>query len=208
MVTRWLQILAIPMALATVIIGYNFFKPTSTYWEIPVIMIQKVCRDGIGGELKNCEAKEVLVWAGRNQSEIRILAKSKSHDILNSLWANKLAKATRDKDLISARIQNASEYFKPGGDGLDKFLILARASLTKADRYSSSYEIIKEDVSYLDQGFWLYTAELTIVWESLEGIQDSEDIEISVRWIPTRDKLRNEMAQAIAASKVEVRKAK
>ena len=208
MLTRWLQILAIPMALGTVIVGYLFFKPTSTYWEIPVIMVQKVCRGGGADELKNCEAKEVLVWAGRDQSEIRILAKSKSHDILNSLWANKLARAARDKDIISARIQNASEYFEPGSDGLDKFLILGRSSLTKAERLSSSYEISKEDVSYLDQGFWLYTAEITIVWENLEGVQDSENIEISIRWIPTRDKLRNEMAQAIAASRVEVRRAK
>jgi hypothetical protein len=205
--SRWLQILAIPMALATGVIGYSFFKPTSTYWEIPVIMIQKVCREGLGDELKDCDAKEVLVWAGRNQSEIRILAKSKSRDILNALWANKLAKIERDKDLISARMQNASEYFIPGSEGLDRFLVLGRSSLTKAERLSSSYEITEEDVAYLDQGFWLYTAELTIIWESPEGIQDSERIDISIRWLPTRDKLRNELAQAIAAAKLEIRRA-
>jgi hypothetical protein len=172
-------------------------------------MIQKVCREGgMEDELQNCEAKEVLVWAGRNQSEIRILSKSKSHDILNALWANRLAKSSKDKDIISARIQTASEYFEPGTDGLDKFLILGRSSLTKAERLSSSYEISSEDVSYLDQGFWLYTASLTIIWQSLEGVQNSEKVEISIRWIPTQGALRNQMAKAIAASKLEVKRSK
>jgi hypothetical protein len=152
--------------------------------------------------------EEILVWAGRDQSEIRILSKSKSHDILNSLWANRLATGSRDKDIISARVQAASEYFEPDSDGLDRFLVLGRASLSKASRLSSSYEILKEDVSYLDQGFWLYTATLTIVWQSPEGVQDSETIDISIRWIPTRGASRNQMAKAIAASKLEVKSSK
>jgi hypothetical protein len=197
------------MAFGSLVMGYLFFKPTSTYWEIPVIMIQKICREGgIEDELKNCEAKEILVWAGKDQSEIRILSKSKSHDILNSLWANRLATGSRDKDIISARVQTASEYFEPDSDGLDRFLALGRASLSKASRLSSSYEILNEDVSYLDQGFWLYTAILTIVWQSPEGVQGSENIQISIRWIPTRGAFRNQMAKAIAASKLEVKSSK
>lgn len=211
--TSFIQILSIPMAFGTLILGYLFFKPVSTYWEIPVIMIEKNCNQAPSGEGsdKDCSASEILLWAGRDHAQIRLLARSKSREILNALWANRMASSKKEKNIIGARLQGASEYFYPESDGLERFLDLARETLTKSSRHSSSYHLKSEDVIYLDRAkgshasVWLYSAELTIVWENEKGVQDSEVIELALRWLPAAGQIRNETAQALLASRFELR---
>lgn len=205
-ITRWLQLLAIPMALLTVIIGAIFFRPVNTFWEIPVIHLQKICRPQTNDDLKNCDVYEVLVWAGGDHSKIRIRAKTASHMIMNALWANKKADTESTKKLISARIYNASQLFSPGSDGLDTYLKQGMNSLTISETYSSSYSIEEEDVTYTDKGFWIYTAKLTILWDN--GRLGTQKKEISIRWIPTRKELRNKTGKAILASTMHLRESK